>query len=165
MTPRNARTKMERALREITVKDLRKQDFQGTFPHFRRKTNTVLHLISFQFEQLSGYAFAVNLAVYSLKKLQESHGQTIPLHSVTAYHTRKRSRLSKTESSDHWFVFYVSTEHLIPFFQKHPDIFTLSEELGEQKYERIAQEVTSLLRQKADTIFNLLENDSPYPTL
>jgi prophage antirepressor-like protein len=53
--------KMHKALKQIVVPYLREQGFKGTFPHFRRPTETKIDLLSFQF-RMQGGGFFIDFA-------------------------------------------------------------------------------------------------------
>ncbi len=55
------RKNMDLAIKHIVVPILREQRFKGSFPHFRRKNENNIDLITFQFNRWGG-SFVVELA-------------------------------------------------------------------------------------------------------
>ena len=100
------RDKMVAALREHVVPVLRARGFTGSFPHFRRRTDTAIHLIVFQFHRRGG-AFCVEVASCPPDGLETLPGRHIPPSKVQAWdvHPSLRPRLGSTATKDHWFKF------------------------------------------------------------
>src|SRR5687767_1809037 len=99
------REKMIAALKECVVPVLKARGFKGSFPHFRRPTDTAIHLLTFQFDKWGG-AFAVEIASCPPEGLTTHWGEHIPPGKVTAHHMNPRLRLrlgSSGEHGDHWF--------------------------------------------------------------
>lgn len=55
------RDKMISSLNKFFVPELRKLNFKGSFPHFRRIENDITNLITFQFDR-DGGGFVIELA-------------------------------------------------------------------------------------------------------
>lgn len=104
--PSDNRKMMDNALKKIVIPILRDQGFKGSFPHFRRKNNNQIDLITFQFNKWGG-SFVVELAVSPLDGIKEPWGEYISPNKVTAHHINKRYRLgAKSEEEDGiWFNF------------------------------------------------------------
>jgi hypothetical protein len=100
------RKKMELAIKDIIVPVLREQGFKGSFPHFRRKNENNIDLVTFQFNRWGG-SFAVELAICPLEGVIMHWGEEIPPNKVTAHDINKRLRLgAKFEEEDGiWFNF------------------------------------------------------------
>jgi Domain of unknown function (DUF4304) len=50
----NEREMMNNALKKVAIPFLREQGFKGSLPHFRRKSETNIDLITFQFNRWGG---------------------------------------------------------------------------------------------------------------
>jgi len=102
--PSNERKMMNNALKKVVIPVLRKQGFKGSFPHFRRKNENNIDLITFQFNKWGG-SFIVELATCSIEGVTMYWGKQIPPNKVTAHHINKRFRLgAKSEDEDGvWF--------------------------------------------------------------
>lgn len=97
------RDKMVAALKEHVVSVLKRRGFKGSFPHFRRPTDTAIHLLTFQFDKWGG-GFVVEIASCSVDGVTMHWGERVPPAKVTAQHVNLRLRLGATnEQSDHWF--------------------------------------------------------------
>jgi hypothetical protein len=57
-----ATKKMRKALQVIVVPVLRERGFTGSFPHFRRRRQKGIDLLTFQFDKYGG-GFVVEIAV------------------------------------------------------------------------------------------------------
>src|SRR6266566_8553956 len=98
---------MIQALKEVVIPDLRERGFQGSFPHFRRRSGAVLHLLSFQFNRHGG-SFAGEVGRCSSDGLQWPLDKRLPASQVTVFHLhwKERLRLGAIPSgTDHWFKF------------------------------------------------------------
>lgn len=98
----NSRLCMNSAIKKIVVPYLREHGFKGSFPHFRRKNDDNIDLITFQFNRYGG-SFVVELAVCGIDGVTMSWGEEIPPNKVTAHDVNKRYRLGGEKSDDHWF--------------------------------------------------------------
>lgn len=108
--PSADRKMMDTALKKIVIPILRDQGFKGSFPHFRRKNNDYIDLVTFQFNKWGG-SFIVEFAVSPLEGITEPWGEHIPPNKITAHHINKRHRLgAKSEEEDGiWFNFEKAT--------------------------------------------------------
>ena len=124
-----SRLKMNNALKKIVIPYLREHHFKGSFPHFRRKNNTHMDLITFQFNRYGG-SFVVELATCPLIGLTTSWGEDIPFNKVTAHDVSSRYRLiqdleNESNASNQWFNYEDMT--------------------SEQQFEQVAYTVKHLL--------------------
>jgi hypothetical protein len=100
-----SRDNMVAAIKKIVIPELKKDGFQGSFPHFRRITETRIDLLSFQFSRWGG-EFVVEIAKCPSTGHRMYWGEEIPPTKVTAHHINKRVRLGATTSNgDYWFKF------------------------------------------------------------
>jgi len=102
----NERKMMDNALKKVVIPVLRKLEFKGSLPHFRRMNEKNIDLITFQFNRWSG-SFIVELVTCPTEGVTMHWGKQIPSNKVTAYHINKRFRLG-AESEDEegiWFDF------------------------------------------------------------
>ncbi|MGM0924798.1 MAG: DUF4304 domain-containing protein, partial [Bacillota bacterium] len=96
----NAKAIMNNALKKIVIPVLREQAFKGSFPHFRRKNENNIDLITFQFNKWGG-SFVVELASCSIEGLTTYWGEHILPNKVTAHDINKRYRLgAKSEDEE-----------------------------------------------------------------
>jgi len=102
----NERKMMDNALKKVAIPFLREQGFKGSLPHFRRKNEINIDLITFQFNRWGG-SFVVELATCSIEGVTTHWGKHIPPNKVTAHDITKRIRLgAKLEDEDgKWFNF------------------------------------------------------------
>ena len=100
------RKNMNQAIKEVIVPVLREQGFKGSFPHFRRKNNNNIDLLTFQFNRYGG-SFVVELAVCPLDGVTMSWGEKVPPNKVTAHDVNERYRLGAKTKNDPgiWFDF------------------------------------------------------------
>ena len=90
-------------LKEHVVPVLKARGFKGSFPHFRRITDTGIHLLTFQFDKWSG-GFVVEIAACPPGGVTMHWGEQIPPAKVTAQHVSGRLRLGASgDQTDHWF--------------------------------------------------------------
>jgi hypothetical protein len=95
---------VKNAIKVHVVPDLRKRGFSGSFPHFRRITETSTHLITFQFDKHGSGNFVVELAKAPAGDFQMYWGEIVPAKKLTAHHINDRFRLRTLSStSDCWF--------------------------------------------------------------
>ncbi len=95
-----ARRAMENSLKAIVVPILRERGFKGSFPHFRRRGETRIDLISFQFLS-SGGSFVAEVARCGPEGTRFSGPDDAKVSEVAV-----RLRLGAADSkSDHWFTF------------------------------------------------------------
>lgn len=104
--PSENRMMMDKALKKVVIPLLRNQGFKGSFPHFRRKNNNNIDLLTFQFNKWGG-SFVVEFAVSPLDGITMHWGEHISPNKITAHHINKRYRLGrKSEGEDGiWFDF------------------------------------------------------------
>lgn len=100
------RKTMENALKKVVIPVLREQDFKGSLPHFRRKNEKNIDLITFQFNRW-GSSFVVEVATCPIEGVTMYWGEHIPSNKVTAHHLNNRFRLgAKSKDGDGiWFDF------------------------------------------------------------
>ncbi|WP_010252792.1 DUF4304 domain-containing protein [Acetivibrio cellulolyticus] len=97
------RKEMIKYLKDEVVPVLRNKGFKGTFPHFRRPTETHIDLMTFQFDKWGG-GFVIELAVCPLTGVTLYWGKQIAPSKVTAHDVNKRYRLGSSNlNSDYWF--------------------------------------------------------------
>jgi hypothetical protein len=100
------REMMDNALKKAVVPFLREEGFKGSLPHFRRKNETNIDLITFQFNRWGG-SFVIELATCPIEGVTTHWGEQIPPNKVTAHDVNKRYRLgAKSKDEDgKWFDF------------------------------------------------------------
>jgi len=101
------RDKMIQALKAVVVPELRAKSFEGTFPHFRRRSGEFLHLLSIQFNK-HGRSFVVEVGRCPSDGLDIPLGKRLPASEVTVWrlHPNERIRLGADHTeTDHWFRF------------------------------------------------------------
>ncbi len=97
-----SRDAMIAELKRVTVPVLRSLGFKGSFPHFRRSTDTQIDLLTFPFS-MAGGQFVIEIGMIPPDGY-ELYGKLIPASEVKMQHLRRRLRLgAKDENSDHWF--------------------------------------------------------------
>lgn len=109
------RDKMIEALNEHVVPVLRERGFKGSFPHFRRKAATKIHLLTIQFDKHGG-GFTIEIAVGPVSGLAGPNGTHHAPTEMTAWHSHPEQRLrlgGTTGKTDHWFRF--DSKGIIPF--------------------------------------------------
>lgn len=94
------REQMNTALKTIVVPHLRAHQFKGSFPHFRRKHDTHIDLITFQFNRYGG-SFVVECAICPKDGVTTYWGEHIPPNKVTAHDVNERYRLQHDD--EQWF--------------------------------------------------------------
>jgi hypothetical protein len=104
----NIRTAMNAALKETVLPVLRSRGFRGTFPHFRRFTDSSVDLMTFQFDKWGG-GFVVEIARASIDGFTTSWGEHISAKKLTAHDlhpdSRKRIRPREGGGVESWFRF------------------------------------------------------------
>jgi hypothetical protein len=104
LTPREA---MNGALKDAITQHLRPGGSTGSLPHLRRRPDSQVCLISFQFFSAGG-SFAVEVAECGADGFTTSLGEHKAAHKVTAQgHPTPRPRLGTADfpQGDRWFVF------------------------------------------------------------
>ena len=98
---------MIQAFRAIVVPELQAKSFEGSFPHFRRRSGEFLHLLSIQFNKHGG-SFVVEVGRCPSDGLTFPLGKRLPASEVTVWrlHPSERIRLGADHTeTDHWFRF------------------------------------------------------------
>ncbi|WP_226671140.1 DUF4304 domain-containing protein [Metabacillus litoralis] len=100
------RKNMNLAIKGMIVPVLREQGFKGSFPHFRRKNEKNIDLVTFQFNRWGG-SFVVELAICPLEGVTMHWGEEIPPNKVTAHDVNKRLRLGAVSEEEDgiWFTY------------------------------------------------------------
>ena len=100
------RKNMDLSIKDIVIPVLKEQGFKGSFPHFRRKNEDNIDLITFQFNRWGG-SFVVELAICPLEGITMVWGEDIQPNKVTAHHINRRFRLGAMSEDDDgiWFNF------------------------------------------------------------
>jgi len=98
---------MVKNLNEIVVPALRKLNFIGSFPHFRRLTPDRINLLTFQFDR-NGGGFVIEIVNCNSTGYKTTLNNSIPANKLTAHDFSKRKRIQsnmKTPNSttDDWF--------------------------------------------------------------
>jgi hypothetical protein len=138
------RERMIATLKMHVVPVLKARGFKGSFPHFRRPTDTAMHLLTFQFDKRGG-GFVVEIASCPTEGVTMHWGKHIPPARITAHDIAHRLRLGSPDSkSDHWF--------------KYDRRGLLS---SGDPYERAAQEVLPLLDSQAETFWRQTDTQTP----
>jgi hypothetical protein len=138
------REKMIATLKEHLVPVLKDRGFKGSFPHFRRPTDTAIHLLTFQFDKWGG-GFVIEVASCPVEGVTMHWGEHIPPSKVTAQHVIHRLRLGASDAkSDHWFRY--DRRGLLSF---------------SDPYERAAREVLPLLDSQAETFWRQTHPQTP----
>ncbi len=149
--------KMHKALKQIVVPYLRQQGFKGTFPHFRRLTETKIDLLSFQF-RIQGGGFFIDLASSTPNGFVDGSGNFVPPNKLNAYYgifNGTSHRLSPTDSSDYEFIYRPEPEFKDRYL-KYTQFASVYYGDDDNKYERIAADVLTLIQEKADSVFESL---------
>jgi len=138
------RERMTEMLKEHVVPVLKARGFKGSFPHFRRITDTGIHLLSFQFDKWGG-GFVVEIAACPAQGVTMHWGEQIPPAKVTAHHVNRRQRLGASdEQTDHWFRY------------DKRGLFSFSD-----PYERAAREVLPYLDGQAESYWSDPRGQTP----
>jgi len=108
-------------LKRVAVPVLRTLGFKGSFPHFRRATETQNDLLTFQFST-GGGKFVIEIGSFPPSGY-EWRFKLVPAAEVRMSHLLRRLRLgAKDEDSDHWFNYddgeYARVaESVVPFIR------------------------------------------------
>ena len=133
---------MRRALERDAVAALREKGFSGTFPHFRRRADGFIDLVSFQFDKRGG-GFCVEIGVVDEKGIRRAVGFVVARTKVTAHdigtydedRVLRRWRLgARRRGSDHWYRYDRST--------------------AEARFEELAEKVTADLERQAERFWS-----------
>lgn len=99
----NNRVDMIKALKKSVIPYLREYGFKGSFPHFRRRNEEYIDLITFQFNRYGG-SFVVELAFCPKEGVTMSWGEEVPPNKVTAHDINDRYRLKESKDEyETWF--------------------------------------------------------------
>jgi hypothetical protein len=98
---------MIRSLQEFVIPALRKLNFKGSFPHFKRITIDRINLLTFQFDKRGG-GFVIEIANCKTEGFTTSWGLEIKTNKLNVFDLNKRKRIQsnmKTENSatEDWF--------------------------------------------------------------
>lgn len=119
------RDEMIKELKKVVVPLLREKGFKGSFPHFRRRLENRIDLISFFFDKYGG-GFYIEIGASPSNGFTIKGYAHIPPNKVNTTHHVPYERLQPTEEHDYSFRY---DEEPIP-----PDI-----------YEKLAYQVVSLI--------------------
>ncbi len=75
-------------LSQIVIPELRKLQFKGTFPHFRRVSDRKLNLLTFQFDKYGG-GFIIEIANCDAKGFTTHWEKEIPPNITVCFRKRK----------------------------------------------------------------------------
>jgi len=111
-----SRDDMNIAIKAVVVPHLRRLEFKGSMPHFRRSRAEAMDLLSFQFRS-GGGSFVIELARVHLEGF-DFHGRHIPASkaNVTYCNAMQRYRLGAPlppERGDHWFDFATNDPDIV----------------------------------------------------
>jgi hypothetical protein len=103
---KDLRQEMNEQLKADVVPHLRSLGFRGSFPHFRRVSDSGVDLITFQF-RLSGGSFVVEVGHKAPYKVTAEWENRVPPEKLTAHDVFKRRRIGEKvlDLSDPWFDF------------------------------------------------------------
>jgi hypothetical protein len=140
-----ARAAMDAALHEIVISDLRRRGFTGRYPHFRRRREDRIDLLSFQFYS-SGGKFVVEIAVSGPQGFRHAWGKVRGPSEVTAQDISsplERPRLGSGGRGDHWFTF-------------GGQVYEPGHDLARppRHYEDVARQVLSLIDSEAEPFWS-----------
>lgn len=95
------------SLNRIFIPELRKLNFTGSFPHFRKIDNDITNLLTFQFDR-NGGGFIIELANHKGNEFKTHWGEIITLNKLTAHDLNERMRVypnseSEENGTDSWF--------------------------------------------------------------
>jgi len=89
---RNEKRKiMDKKLKEIIVPELRKKGFKGTFPYFRRLTNSKIEVLGFQHSQW-GSQFYINIGICPITGITSS-GEYVSPNKIKPHHCSQTARV------------------------------------------------------------------------
>jgi hypothetical protein len=118
----SAKDEIKKALSRRVIPELRRLEFKGTFPHFRRVSNGKLNLFTFQFDKYGG-GFIIEIANCNLEGYTTSWGREIKPNKITVYDLPKRKRIyanvkSDDTSTDNWYRYdRTSLEEFINIYE------------------------------------------------
>ncbi len=129
-----SRDAMIAELKRVAIPVLRSLRFKGSFPHFRRETDTRIDLLTFQFS-MGGGQFVIEIGSFPSAGY-ELYGRMVPAAEVKVRHLLRRLRLGATdESSDHWFRydngdFAVVASSVVPYILGQAAVWWSNSEPG-----------------------------------
>ncbi len=104
LTLAEKRVLMISVLKEVIVPEVRKIGFTGTFPHFRKKEDEIIGLLSFQFSNWGG-GFVVEIGKANKDTLSKS-GKDIPFEKLNHTYAQYRTRIKpKGIKGDYWYSY------------------------------------------------------------
>ena len=93
-------------IKEHLIPGLRERGFKGSLPHFRRITESGVHLLTFQLDKWGSGDFVAEIAKAPIGLISVGWGDPIPSNKLTAHDLFDRLRLGSSDtSSDHWFKY------------------------------------------------------------
>jgi hypothetical protein len=104
---------MDQALKAIVVPAIRRMDFWGRWPHFRRERGTEFQMITIMFDKYGG-SFCIEAARMSVEEFEQKQqqwreqGKELSKDTLTAGHSRPTSRQrfgADHPHADRWFEF------------------------------------------------------------
>lgn len=136
------RKKMNLALKEYVIPELRERGFKGCFPHFCRLKEDQTDLLTFQFSRWGG-EFVVEVAIGPSEPFVAHWGKRIEPKKMTAHNIGDRLRLGpkKEGECDYWFKY---------------------EGLGKKSYKKVSKMVITHIDSEAETYWNQEHNKSAF---
>lgn len=100
---------MNSALKDLVIPELRERGFKGSLPHFRRRKEKTIHLLSFQFDRHGG-GFIIEIARAPNQPFKTSWGEIIKENKITAHDLDNRLRIHPkgilvNSPTEDWFRF------------------------------------------------------------
>ena len=96
---------MDKAIKEIIIPFLRNEQFKGSYPHFRRKKNGQLNLLTFQFSLYSPQ-FVVEISNCPIGGMTTSFGKEVNQAQCRVQYMGNRLRIGSLKSgTDFWYNF------------------------------------------------------------
>ena len=98
---------MDKAIKEIIIPFLRKENFKGSYPHFRREKNGQLNLLTFQFSLYSPQ-FVVEISNCPVNGMTTSYGKELKPAQCRSHYMNWENRLrigSIKNGTDYWYDF------------------------------------------------------------
>ena len=104
-----ARHEMDAAIKSHVVPELRAMGFQGSFPHFYRKIDDHVDLLTFQFASAGGrFVVEISFADARRTNIYIPSCRDLPRGKLRVSMTVAQHRLGSNpeeENADHWFSF------------------------------------------------------------
>jgi hypothetical protein len=120
------RDEMQNILNQRIVPELRKLQFKGTFPHYRRVGVDRINLLTFQFDKYGG-GFIIEIANCKLGEYTTSWAKIIKPNKLTVFDLNKRKRIysdmgSGDTSMDNWYRYdRTSLKEIINIYESVSD--------------------------------------------